>query len=80
MFMILIVPFRGGIFEDPHCSTKQLTHAVLVVGYSADAQGNAYWIVKNSWGTDWGQDGYAWIARNKGNMCGIATLANYPIL
>ncbi len=77
---VLFCYFSAGIYDDPGCSSTKLTHAVLVVGYSADKKGNAYWIVKNSWGKRWGQKGYIWMAKNKSNMCGIATAASYPTL
>lgn len=70
--------YRSGIYSEPQCSSARLDHALQVVGYGSQ-NGNDYWICKNSWGTNWGDRGYILIARNKGNMCGIATAAMYPV-
>lgn len=60
---------------------KQLNHAVTVVGYG-EVNSDKYWIVKNSWGTEWGESGYMKIKRDtfdKDGLCGIAKLASYPV-
>jgi hypothetical protein len=70
--------YRGGVYYNPRCSTNKFTHAVVIVGYGRE-NGQDYWLVKNSWGSNWGQGGYVKMARNRGNHCGIASHASYPV-
>merc|ERR1711872_1040848 len=67
--------YKSGIYYEAQCNPTYMEHAVLVVGYDTDERGYDYWIVKNSWGANWGMDGYIKMARNYGNHCGIATMA-----
>jgi len=71
--------YRSGVHYDPYCSSQNLDHAVLAVGYGSEG-GQDYFLVKNSWGTWWGQGGYIKMARNRGNNCGIASKPSYPIV
>ncbi|XP_055387365.1 cystein proteinase inhibitor protein salarin-like [Condylostylus longicornis] len=74
--------YKGGVYYDENCviDPYSVNHFVLILGYGTNKDGDDYWLIKNSWGPNWGLAGYMYMARNRGNQCGIATEAMYPVL
>jgi len=71
--------YSSGVFTGS-CGTD-LNHAVTIVGYGTESDGTKYWLVKNSWGSSWGENGYMKMERDvpcKQGLCGIAMQASYP--
>ncbi|KAF3788806.1 Senescence-specific cysteine protease [Nymphaea thermarum] len=72
--------YSSGVFTG-ECGTT-LNHGVAVIGYAVGRNGMSYWIVKNSWGTRWGENGYVRMQRDveeEEGLCGIAMSASYPV-
>jgi cathepsin F len=70
--------YSGGIFNDQGCShdAPSLDHCVQLVGYT-----DSYWIVRNSWNSDWGEAGYIYVSTKevKGNLCGVLDEVNFAV-
>jgi len=72
--------YGGGVMDDPACCDAaydsncvyNLNHAILVVGYGHES-GQDYWLIKNSWGSRWGDNGYIKLKKGTGH-CGVGSL------
>lgn len=65
--------YSGGVFSSKlRCSgaVRKLDHCVQLTGYGKKATGTPYWVVRNSWGLDWGEDGFIWLKTGE-NICGV---------
>lgn len=73
--------YNGGVINSSKCGTN-LDHGVLIIGYGEENR-IPYWLVKNSWGPEWGDNGYVKIARSNSTddpgVCGIAMQPSFPI-
>ncbi|XP_044520149.1 procathepsin L-like [Gracilinanus agilis] len=74
--------YRGGLYSETKCKKRQINHSLLVVGYGYEKkdENKKYWILKNSWGANWGKKGYMHFQKDYNNQCGIANYAFYPVL
>lgn len=72
--------YKSGVFTSDTCGSTSMdvNHAVVAVGYGVE-DGVSYWLIKNSWGESWGDNGYFKMEMGK-NMCGVATCASYPVV
>lgn len=67
--------YGGGLLSPEHVETgKPVNHAVSLVGFGEQDDGTKYWVIRNSWGEDWGENGYAKIMRKED---GTGVLGSY---
>ncbi|CAF4337649.1 unnamed protein product, partial [Rotaria sp. Silwood2] len=70
--------YRSGILQINSCRNRpqDMTHAATIIGHGYDnALKTPYWIIKNSWGEKWGENGYLRLIKDAGNKCGVASMA-----
>jgi C1A family cysteine protease len=77
--------YKSGVINDDSCGSRgSIDHGVLAVGYGTDLETQVpYFLVKNSWGPEWGASGYVKIGRHSKNpfgICSILKLASFPVL
>ncbi len=74
--------YQGGVLTN--CSYRDTDHCILAIGYGTDAELGDYWLVKNSWGTSWGEAGYARLGRGTSasqyGECGILSYPRFPVV
>ena len=71
--------YSGGVMTGS-CGTE-LDHGIAAIGYGVESDGTKYWILKNSWGTTWGEKGFLRMEKDisdKRGMCGLAMQPSYP--
>ena len=76
------VYYKSGIMSGSHCGSSDhgsLDHCVQLVGYNRSDKSAPYWIVRNSWDTTWGQDGFIYLAMGN-NTCGVADVPSFAIV
>ena len=77
-----IASYQSGIYNDPRCGVN-INHGVSLVGYGTEGH-HDYWIVRNSWGSEWGELGYIRLAMSGASsepgMCGVCLLNDYPVI
>jgi len=75
--------YSSGVYDEPacchNCQQSDLDHGVLVVGYGTE-DGKDYWLVKNSWNSGWGDQGFIKILKDGTGACGVPTYASYPVV
>ncbi|CAM0877405.1 unnamed protein product [Alopecurus aequalis] len=72
---VVMQNYKTGIYKGP-CTTKQ-NHAVVLIGYGVSGTGEEYWIVKNSWGAGWGQNGFFYMRRGADGAAGLCGMAEF---
>ena len=69
--------YHSGIYQEDKCTHYFLEHMMVVIGYGTENNID-FWIIRNSWGSTWGEGGYCRMRRNYNDMCGISLNAVIP--
>ena len=70
------INYKSGIYNGPcNSSVWKQNHCVSIVGYDLDEE---YWLVRNTWGTSWGENGYIRMGRGKNKQCLNDSLTRSP--
>merc|ERR1712184_109735 len=76
-----IMLYDSGIYSNDLCRPQFLDHAVSLSGFGVYPYpgGDAYWEMRNSWGTEWGMNGYMLMEKDTGDQCGFTTDVQYVV-
>jgi len=69
--------YEGGVLTN--CTSNTIDHCLQLTGYNNYGKSGSYWSLRNSWGEDWGMNGYIWIAIGN-DLCGIGEYPSYPVV
>jgi C1A family cysteine protease len=74
--------YNGGVYSGSDCSNTRTNHAVNPIGWGTTEDGTKFWIIRNSWGANWGEDGYFRMAKvdTRTGTCFMYRRAGYMIL
>ena len=77
---ILRFDFGKGVYDNDNFKSEPIDHVILLVGWGTDLRsGFDFWLIRNTWGTGWGDNGYGLIRRGR-NTCNIESLLYYPLV
>ncbi|KAM7537347.1 hypothetical protein Aperf_G00000072645 [Anoplocephala perfoliata] len=71
--------YASGIYDETDCSHDFLNHALVLVGFGIDSNGNQYWIAQNSFSQNWGENGFLRLKFGI-NLCGLSILPALPVV
>ncbi|KAM7537011.1 hypothetical protein Aperf_G00000072682 [Anoplocephala perfoliata] len=71
--------YASGIYDETDCSPDFINHALVLVGFGTDINGNRYWIAQNSFSQNWGENGFLRLKFGV-DLCGLSALGAIPVV